>query len=237
MAHSICEYLRVRIRDFLATRDESLRWLSRQSKVDYSAIYRLHAGDQKSLSFGNAYKILKFMDPASYLNILGEFYPDPLRDLTRGSSDIDAKAAIASAVLRDFSMYRVLVFASASSDTSRAMVAARFGTDGLEQLDKLIALGALAERSHGDGLVDLLDCETLYSDEALRQYAKFNVDIVDLLKPCSTIQNIRTGLNDRGLVEWYNAATEFKNKLHAIDRNADLRGPIPAVASVSAGPI
>ncbi|HYX34993.1 MAG TPA: hypothetical protein VE954_18000, partial [Oligoflexus sp.] len=110
---SICDFLKEEIRDFVSQKDESLRWFSRQADVDYTTIYRLSSGEQKRLSFLNAYRILKVISPAGYLGVLGDFYPDEVREIAGTSpASIDKRAAIAEAVLKDLLTFKVYTYAS-----------------------------------------------------------------------------------------------------------------------------
>lgn len=231
MTRSICELLREKIRDFVSEKNESLRWFSRQADVDYTTIYRLNSGEQKRLSFLNAYRILKVISPAGYLAVLGDFYPDEVREVAGTSpSSIDKRAAIAESVLKDYLTFKVYTYASTSPRVNREKVALRFGYEGIERLENLINMTALSEE---DGIFkDNLEGEVLLSIEAIKKTGQFTIEAVNLSEPGSVMENIRASLSPEGHKKWFDAVMECRAKLHEIA--ASEKGEVAAVATLLA---
>ncbi len=236
MAHPICNYLKPRIKEFVEERCESLRWLSRQTGVDNTTIYRLAEGSQRNLSFLNASKILKFIEPACYLQVLGEFYPDETRQVIGKDADaVDKKAAVLEEVLKEYALHRVYLYAATAPEVTREKVVAKFGADGLELLDSLIAIGAISDI--GGFLTDNTNGAVLVSIDAIKRNGEHNIRGLNLSLEGTLMYNLRTNLNETGLMRWYHALNNVRATLQEISENNDLKGEIVVVATTASGPI
>lgn len=229
MTHSdVCSFLQNKIKDFAHSRDESLRWLAKQCEVDYSTIYRLQAGEQRSLSFQNAVKILKFIEPKSYLSILSDYYPFETSELSKAAPEkIDELAAMLAA---DIDLYHMLVFAGELNAT-RAEIKDKFGTRGIEHVDKLIELGILSET---DGrLVDNLKGMSYPKEDIVKRVSIHHFAMIPLSSPGSILENFRGAVSEQGLRILYDAALEYRAKVHqTLDSE---KGNIVVAGSLIAG--
>lgn len=236
MAHQICTLLGEKIKEFLRLKEQSIRWLSRQVDVDYSTIYRLNSGDQKSLSFINAARILKFIEPNGYKSILGDYYPKEIRDVgDHGESQFGLMIEIVKALAADIQLYRVFAYATTVPGCNRDSIKEKFGSDGEAVLSRLINLGAIEDSN--DGLLDKLEGNIFPDETGIKGVSSHHFSLVSLQTPGSFAHNIRASVNKKGLEEWYSAAEEFAEKLRKVSEREDLRGNIVVVASEIVGPI
>jgi len=236
VAHAICTYLKPKIKEYVEFRRESLRWFSRQTGVDNTTIYRLIDGSQKNLSFLNASRILKLLEPSNYLLALGEFYPDETREAV--GKDIEAadkKTVVLEEVLKEYALYRVYLFAATTPDISREKVAEKFGADGLELLESLVEMGAISDV--GGYLKDNTDGAVLVSIDAIKRNGHHNIRVLNLSREGTQMHNLRTNLNDVGIQRWYRVMGEAKAQLQEISENDDLKGDVVVVATMASGPI
>lgn len=229
MTDSICSYLQNRIRDFVANRDESYRWFARQSGVDYSTVYRLQAGEQRSLSFQNATKILRVIEPASYISILRDFYPFETSELANSATEKTDE--FVDLLASDLNLYRVFVQAEVPG-TARSDIRDKFGSDGIAHLERLIKAGVLLESEKG--FVSALEGAVYPSEAALKRVSMHHYSMIQLDTPGSFIENVRCGLSKEGVAELHAAGVEYREKAHRIMR--DNKGDILTVASLISGP-
>jgi hypothetical protein len=236
MTLQLCQLLRDKIKAFIEARNESIRWFGRQTDVDYTTVYRLLNGEQKTISLINAKKILAAVEPSSLVSILGEYYPDEMRQvLEETAAEIEKQASIFETILKDVSLLKVYTLVATAPHMSRGLIERRFGQDGLEQLDKLVSLGAVSE---ANGLVDdSLQGKLLVSDEAIKLHAKCHADLVNLSKPGTHAYNTRVALNEAGLKAWYEAQVEHERRLQQIEQDEDLKGDCVLISSSVSGPL
>lgn len=234
MAPNICQFLQEQIRLFLSSRDESIRWLGKQCNVDYTTVYRLVEGEQKSLSFINAYKILKFVAPESYVSLLCDFYPNEVKtlELDQGKSS-DARIDMYECLASDFNLYKVFCFASTMPNCSRLSIQEEFGREGLALLGKLLEIGALEE---SDGLFkNKLSGMIFFENDDLKTISIFHHAMILLDRPGSSVRICRANLNEQGIREWYDALEEHQARLEKI---AEINsGNFLAVSSAIVGPV
>lgn len=229
MTYIVCSYLQNRIKDFVASRGESFRWFARQTGVDYSTVYRLQAGEQRSLSFRNAVKILKVIDPQNFISILGEYYPFETRELSNATQEkVDELTTILAA---DISFYRLLIHAGVGN-ASRADIKEKFGTDGLDRVERLIECGVLSEV---EGLLhDNLEGMTYPSEDIVKRISMHHFAMISLSTPGSILENFRGAVSEKGLREIYEASLEYRAKVHkTLDEE---KGIIVVAGSLIAGP-
>jgi hypothetical protein len=232
MTLGICDYLRDRIKSFLAAKGESIRWLVKQTGTDYSTIYRLHAGEQKSLSFLNARKILMFIEPENAASILADYFPQESRELGGSKNETERRTAVMEEIIKDFIAYKVFVFAATGINVTREDIRFQFGMEGVSHLERIISLGALEEK---DGvLVDKIPGGILLSLPSLKKEGQHNIEAMNLSAPGSTLHNLRANLSSDGLRKWYYAVYEFRAKLLQISETDS--GDIAVVATILAGP-
>ncbi|MDQ3230529.1 MAG: helix-turn-helix transcriptional regulator [Pseudobdellovibrionaceae bacterium] len=227
---SVCDYLRDRIKIFLSHKGESIRWLARQCEVDYSTVYRLQNGEQKSLSFVNALKIVKYLEPTKYISILNDYYPVETGEISPAVSEkIDE---LAEALAADLNMYRVFLFAEAEG-ASRLSVKDQFGKDGLLHLDKLIELEIVSEI---DGsLKSNLEGGAYPSEAIVKRVAVHHYSLVSLESPGSFLDCARGGLSLEGVKELYDESFVFQGKVLGIMQ--EKKGEIISVMSLISGPV
>jgi hypothetical protein len=202
MTLGICDYLRDGIKAFLSQRNESIRWLCRQTGVDYSTVYRIHSGEQKRLSFINAKKILYYIDPDNAESILRDWFPRETDELGT-KKDADELAAV---LAEDLQLYKVFSFA----EIDRSQVQERFGNEGLKLLDKLLRLGILLE--NGSTFVSALEGRAYPPEDVIKKTAIHHFHMISLSTPGSIIEDMRGGLNEEGIRELHNAVVELREK-------------------------
>lgn len=227
----ICDLLRDKILEFVRAKEESVRWFGRQCEVDYSTVYRLSVGEQKGISFRNAQKILNCIEPGSAQKILGEYFPDEVREILSGVPTAE-RISIVERLSSDFSSFKVFVYAATYPNANRDSVSKQFGLDGLSVLEELLNIGALKEEN--GQYIDGIPGTIIPSDGAAKRIAGYNCSMVNLQSPGSHIHNLRANLNYEGLKAWYQASIEYRERLQTIAR--DMTGNIVAVASAISGP-
>jgi hypothetical protein len=230
VAHSICAFLKPKIKEYVDSRRESFRWFSRQTGVDNTTIYRLVDGSQKNLSFLNASKILKILEPQSYLNVLADYYPAEAKEYVAVGPE-RAEALIAY-LAKDTHLYRVFVFAATLNATS-PQVKEKFGSDGLKRVEKLVELGILSEV--GGAYVDNLKGIAFPSEEILKLVSVHHFDFVSLDTPGTSLENFRGAVDEDGVREIYRITSEYKEKFHEVlDKR---KGNNVVVGSLIVGPV
>ncbi len=239
MAHPICFFLQEKIKGFVSRKNESVRWLAKQVGVDYTVVYRLHAGEQKSLSFFDAKRILKVVEPDRFLEILGEYYPTEVKELrdnklTEQQTD-DLLDTIAFA-LTDVDRYRIFAFATETYGATSKTVADEFGKFGLEILDTLIAKKALGILASGC-FENLIAGRQWWSDDLVKRVALNNIHLMSTGNPGTYMRNWVTGLNEKGLRAYYDAHAKFIESLAKIENSEEWKGSIVTASSLFVGPI
>ncbi len=230
MAHPICGYLRPRIQKYVEAKGESLRWFSRQTGVDNTTIYRLQNGEQKSLSFQNADKIVRVLEPTHYLNTLADFYPEEIQGK---KADLIANAdALFTPLAKDPRLYEVYIFATGKKAT-REQVREKHGSAGVERIANLLELGLISEI---DGRIyDNLEVALSPSDDISKRLAIHNYELINLDTPGTAAGNRWGGVSKEGLIDWYNAAQECKAKWTQI--LLEKSGDIVVAGSIVSGPV
>ncbi|WP_141732407.1 helix-turn-helix domain-containing protein [Oligoflexus tunisiensis] len=229
MTLNICDYLRDRIKSFLAARGESIRWLCKQTGADYSTIYRLHSGEQKRLSFTNAKRILYVIEPANADSILHDYFPRE----TSETRELGAKTesdALSAILAEDLQLYKVYVFAEMEG-IERWHIKEQFGNEGLKHLDKLLRLGILVE---GSNFKSTMEGRSYPPEDVIKKTAIHHFHMVPLNVPGSIIEDIRGGLSDEGIRDLYEAVVELREK--ALKIMKEKKGNRLVVMSAIAGP-
>jgi hypothetical protein len=212
---AVCQFLGEKIRGFVLSRDESYRWFSKQAKVDYSTIYRLQAGEQKSVSFVNALKIMRVIEPINYLSILGDFFTEEVKETK--STEAKSKADdLLRTVVNDIHLYRVYLFVAATNATETS-VKEKYGETGIEMLESLQSLGVVSK--NGERYEDNLKGMTYPSEDILKRMAANHLEMISLERPGSSLQTLRGNLSEEGLKQWYQATEDYRIKLHQIIDN------------------
>jgi hypothetical protein len=232
MAHEACVYLRDEIKKFITARDESLRWFSKQCGVDYSTIYRLSAGEQRTIGFSKAHRILSVLKTDNYLEKLSEWFPHETKEILGVGEKIAAeRIAIAESLSADYSLFKVFVFAATVPEANRETVLKQFGLEGGVLLETLLEIGALKEEN--GRYIDCIEGTVYPSEGAAKRIAGYNVTMVSLSSPASLLLNLRASLSTDGLKAWYAAGIEYRLKLQNVA--ATMKGDILAVASAISG--
>jgi hypothetical protein len=216
MTNAVCAYLHDKIRAFIEARNQSIRWLSRQSGVDYSTVYRLHEGEQKSLAFYPAYQLLKLLEPETYMTVLGEYYPDETRDRLANSQKLEDQSQLFKTVVSDIVNHAVFQHIALVPKASRETVAHEYGQLGLQAVNKLIDAGVIQELENGT-FTNKLDGTLLLNEEECKAYATTNIALLSLRNPGTHIYGISHGLNESGLKECYAATAKCIVREHTPD--------------------
>src|SRR5688572_7843887 len=137
MVHPFCQYARTQIKEVLAARGESLRWLSKQTKIEYHRIYRIDAGEMKTLSYFDANKLLTFVEPETADGTLKRFYPAETGHLPAQPS-VDANEyqdKLLAFTLRSQLHWTIFLHIATKRRVTRAEVKEITGEIGLKALD------------------------------------------------------------------------------------------------------
>ncbi|MDQ3231743.1 MAG: hypothetical protein M3Q07_07980 [Pseudobdellovibrionaceae bacterium] len=230
MAHPICGYLRPKIKEYVDAKGESSRWFSRQTGVDNTTIYRILNGEQKTLSFINAERIVKLLEPTQYLSILADFYPDEIKG--KKAELIANTEALVSPLAKDLRLYEVYIFAAGAKAT-REQVKDKHGSAGIDRITILLELGMLSEI---DGrFYDNLEGTLFPSEETNKRLASHNYDLISLDTPGTLAANYWGGLSPDGAIDWYITIQGCKEELKQILK--EKAGDIVVACSFIAGPV
>ncbi|WP_141731566.1 hypothetical protein [Oligoflexus tunisiensis] len=240
MTQKLIEYLRDEIKTLIASKNESLRWFSRQVGVDYSVVYRITSGEQKSVSFYQAYRLLKYIKPDSFLAILGEYFPDEAREFfPSGKTPDDVQQIdnekILAAIFQDQLLYEVFLAASCGDGDLRS-IESEFGSRGLGAIDLLQDIGAV--KINKEAQIDVLIDGFIPTGEMLiKKQAERNLDLIDLNTPGTTIFSNSAGLNSKGVAAVYQCAQAHWHQMTGIFDHDEFKGNIPVVVSGLVGPL
>ncbi len=239
MAHPICFFLQEKIKAFVVKKNESVRWLAKQVGVDYTIVYRLQCGEQKSLSFFDAKRILKLLEPDKYIEFLADFYPTEVRELSESKlsdQQTDELLEIIDFALSDIDCYRVFAFATETLGATRQTVGMEFGRFGSDILEALISKKAL--RIADDGRIEnLIAGRQWWSDELVKNVALNNIHLMSSACPGTHMRNWVTGLNEKGLRIYYDAHAKLIESLAIIENAEEFKGSIVTASSLFVGPI
>lgn len=237
MVHPICVFMRSRIKDFLGGRGESLRWLSKQTKVDYQKLYRLDSNELKSFSFFEARKVLKFIDPENYLVLLHEFYPEEMRDLSDLSlsdSEHENTFEAIKTVITSRHHYELYLFAAETPGADKALVEKYFGIKGVELLDLFVSKGALKMEPDGS-YIGVLRGVSAAPEDIVKSICETHIEMIDLGTPGSFGANHGRGLNLEGRKKAYEAMSRTWHELYQIFENPEYHGNDISVFSLFLG--
>jgi hypothetical protein len=237
MVHPICVFMRSRIRDFLGERGESLRWLSKQTKVDYQKLYRLDSNELKSFSFFEARRVLKFIAPENYLALLREFYPEEMRDLTDLSlseSDQESQIEAVKAVISSKHHYELYLFAAETPGADRSLIEKYYGLKGIEVLEWLVSKGALKSAADGS-YIGVLRGLLAPPEEIVKSICETHIEMIDLGTPGSFGANHGRGLNLEGRKRAYEAISRTWHELYKIFESPECQGNEISVFSLFLG--
>jgi len=237
MAHPICGYLQEKIKAFLASKNQSLRWLSKQTDVDYSTIYRLQSGEQKSLDFFPAYQLLKLIEPKGFQTVLGEYFPDETREfLVSNQNRIEDQSTLVELVVSSAMNHAVFQYLTNTAGSSRSTISKEFGQFGLAAVDELVKGGVLTENGEGS-YVNNLEGSVLISGEASKSLAAMNLSLLNLVNPGTHIYGHSAGLNFEGLKKCHEAVAQCVRTLRETARDDKFKGSLVYLAAIASGPM
>lgn len=240
MTLKLIEFLRDEIKMLIASKNESLRWFVRQVGVDYSVVYRITTGEQKGVTFYQAYKLLKYIKSDSFLSILGEYFPDEAREFfPNGKAPDETQQAnnekILSLIFQDQLLYEV-VLAVACGNHDLKSVESEFGSRGLGAVDVLQDIGAI--KVNTDAQIDMLVDGFIPTDELLiKQQGLRNLGLIDLKTPGTTLFSYSAGLNPRGISAAYQCAQAHWHQMTDIFDDEEFKGNVPVVVTSLVGPL
>jgi hypothetical protein len=233
MVHPVCIHLRDRVKNVLSQRGESIRWLSKQTKVDYQKLYRLESGDLRSLSFFDARRISRFVEPDRFKETLEEYFPEEVRDLTDAGyseQDLDVRTEALEFLTSSDSHYQIYLFAAETPGATRETVAMEFGRRGLLTLDELLEKKALSLKADGSfqGVLNA-------PDALIKNMGHIHVDLIDLSEAGSFMRSFHRGLNMEGLRRAYGSVARASHEICAILENPEYRGPGLMIFNLACG--
>lgn len=235
--HPIVPFLRPRVREYLSKKGESLRWFAKQVMVDYQKLYRLEAQELRGLSFFEASRILRFIEPSDYQRYLQEFYPEEVKDVSNlemDASGSDQKDEALELVLASEYNYELYLFAVETQGASSATIEKQFGVHGLQLLNQFVEKGALTLNPNG-GFIGLLDGNNAVRDEHSRAICTSQLKLVDFGLPGSFIGTHSKGLNLEGRKIVYKAMSDLSSLIFATIENPEYQGNEIVVASLFCG--
>ena len=239
MAHPVCSFMRFKLKDYLSQKGESLRWLSKQTQIEYHKLYRLEADELRSMSFFEARRLLKFVEPESYLESLRNFYPEEMKDLSDISlseSQIDLKLEAVEFALSSHYHYELFLFASETPGANRTLIEKQYGLKGLSLIDLLLEKGALTPGIDG-GFIGIFDGASSPSEGILKSITKAHIDLIDLGEAGSFAGTHGKGLNLEGKRRSYKILADASHELFKLFENPEFLGHELTVFTLICGSI
>ncbi len=243
MTQKLIEYLRDEIKAITDARNESLRWFVQQVGLDYSAVYRMTNGEQKHrVSFYHAYKLLKYLKPDSFVNILNDYFPEDVREFFpngQASESLDTaevdRERIFRIVFQERNLYEVGLAVECANWTLQEIVQ-EFGSRGTEAVEALQELKVL--KICQSGQIEVLLKGLIVADETLiKQQVHTNTEVIHLKRPGTNVFSNTAGLNSKGVAAVHSQTLDYKKKLSQILANEEFKGSIPFVISSVIGPL
>lgn len=227
MAAAICELLKEKIRAFLSSRNESIRWLARQTHVAYSTVYRLQGGEQQNLDFQNAQKLLGYIAPDEATSILSDFYP---REMQGAKATASAEKNLET-LSDNLALFRIFAYAEAHN-SNRDTIQKKYGDDGVALLDRLLTMGVLVDTAQG--YHSTIDAALFPREEIIKKISIHNYAMTSLDNPCTLMEAFRSGLTLNGMKDAFYTVEECRNRLSEIYLTE--KGDNLFVVSLLAGP-
>jgi hypothetical protein len=239
MAHPVCKYLGGQIKSHILSKNISTAEFSRQVSVDYMVIYRLISGNQKGLSFFDAKKILQFLEPSSYIEVLADFFPNEVKELSKSVSAEQKMEDLISLVeftFADIDRYRVYVFVTETPGVKREDVEKEFGRIGAELLGILLDKGSVV--ATGDGTFKgLLSKVSYWPEFMIKSVTSYNTQLLSLSNPGTHLRNWYVGLSEHGLNRYYEVHQKFLDEVTELANDESLKGNILVGSTVMMGPL
>jgi hypothetical protein len=240
MSHKLISLLRDSIKACIASKNESLRWLVKQADANYPVVYRITSGEQNTITFFQAYKLLKYLQPKTYMSTLGEYFPNETKEFFPSGRDSEAEEQssdekVFSEIIRDQFLYEVFLFIRAGN-TLMKKVEAEFGGRGLLAIETLQELGAITIGTEGS-IHSIFDSFIVSEDALIKQHAVRNVDLVDLRVAGTALFSYSAGLNAAGIAAaWQLEQSHWKQMKEILEKD-EFRGTTPVVVTGLVGPV
>ncbi len=225
MSDPVCDFLRDLIGSYLASKGESLRWLSNRSKVDYQKLYRLDAGEAKGFGFFDAKRLLTTIAPDKCVTALREFYPAEMQsvsDLSLPESELNRLFEAADFIISSFHYYDFYLFLAQTPGLNRLGVEKRYGSYGIELLDAFVSKGAISEVE--GKFVGILETDMAQPTPILKKICHAHIEMVGIDQPGGFCGQAAQRLSLQGRQEAYKVVVEAWHRLLEIFNSPEHRG-------------
>jgi hypothetical protein len=240
MSHNLIQLLRDSIKTCVSAKNESLRWFVKQAGASYSVVYRIMSGEQSTITFYQAYRLLKYLQPDTFITTLAEYFPNETREFFPAGRELEEPKRVDneklfSEIMRDQFVYEVMLAIQAGNDTLK-QIESEFGSRGLVAVETLQDIGAI-EISTEAVIKQLFDCFMTSDELLIKQQAQRNVDLIDLKVAGTTLFSYSAGLNAKGIAEaWHCEQAHWKQMLDIFDKE-EFKGKIPVIVTGLVGPV
>jgi hypothetical protein len=235
VVETFCQYVRPLMKARLSERNESVRWLSKTIDIDYHKLHRLDHGELKGMSFFDAEKLVKFLEPRSFFDILYRYYPAESARLNqeqkKSEPSVEEKAM--QFILTHESRWEIFTYAKFGR--SRAEVLSRFGSRGMEHVEELLKAEILIEVN--GTVMSNLARELSFSEETAKREANMQIGFMSFERPGTVIRNDQLLLNFAGHHEVYNLTSKYIDMIYQIRQDPKYQGDRMAVLTVAVGPL
>jgi hypothetical protein len=205
---------------------------------EYNLVYRLVNGRQKTISFTAACNILSQIAPEEYRSILGEYFPDDMRNLQKliKASDENPIAALNQKVLSFFQndlSFKIYVVLLSGLRVTVADIKEEFGRQGVVEIERLAKEGSL----------QILESQVIESEVAefvkpaqdtIKRHLQLQLGNVDLNIPGTQIENLVGAVSKEGLGKVYEIISDAVKKLKDVIEHD--KGDIIVLSSLFTGP-
>jgi len=236
MVHPFCQYARAQIKCVLNARGESLRWLSKQTKIEYHRIYRIDSGDMKTLSYFDAKKLLGFLEPETAEGTLKQFYPAETHHLPKQPSvDMnEVQDRLLNFTLQNQIRWTIFLHIATKQGSTRAEIKDKFGTSGLEVVGDLIDAGVLS-LDDDQMLISNINRERTPSEQTLVMEAHMHLSLLNFDNPGTYLRNEQQRYNANGRAAVYKLFQELKERIQRIDEDPRFAGDQLYIYTVALG--
>ncbi|HYX38227.1 MAG TPA: hypothetical protein VE954_34430 [Oligoflexus sp.] len=236
MSNPFCQYARPLIKGFLSTRGESLRWLAKQTKVDYHRVYRIDTGEIKTVPFPDARRLLQFLEPSTADDTLRQFYPVETTGQSGqlNSESQDLQDSLFQAALESEGRWKIFLHVTTKSGCTKADIKDQFGVDGLGILSELISIGVISVSSDYT-LLSNIDRDLTPSVVATVKEARMQIGALNFDSSGGYLRSVQRRYSKEGCMAVYKAITGCADTLRRIDNDPTYLGDRLYVYTIALG--
>jgi hypothetical protein len=242
MAHPIIPYLGELVKRHIMSEKLVTKRFAKDIGVPYMVVYRLTSAKHKlkNVSFFHAKKLLKHIEPQTYLATLGQHYPAETKDLLEKGPEAEDSSdelyELADFAFSDFDRYRVYSVATEVLGAERKDVLNEAGQPGLRELDELLQRKIIEQKDDGTFKSNIAEAN-FWDTDLLAKVGEHNIQFYAKANPGSYMRNWVAGLNDEGMKKYYEAHAKLADTLQEIEKNESLKGRQVMCSTIVVSPI